>query len=296
MSVGSAAPSSSPPPPPPSRRALDAHEKVIIGVAAVSLVVIAVAILTLPAPDAMATRAAPMIADAAVPPTAPRPDSLRRADSRSDSVATAIASSPKAAVDEKPAVTKPVAAKPVVVPALSRPKAPPPAAKKAVTPPTAPGKATAARRRGSLCDEHVTAEAWNDAFEACTAEASQGRAIAQRRLAMLYLEGLGTGRNETFATKFFTDAANNGDVESMFQFAVSLERGRGIKKDQSAALRWYTRAGDGGHAAAQYALGQAYERGRLSASKDKRQALEWYRKAAEQHFGDAANKVRDLSR
>ena len=48
--------------------------------------------------------------------------------------------------------------------------------------------------------------------------------------------------------------------------------------------------------AAQYALGQAYERGRLSAPKDKRPALEWYRKAAEQNYGDAADKVRDLSR
>jgi TPR repeat protein len=268
---------------------------VIIGVTAASLVVITVALLTLPAPDALATRAAPMVADASSPAITPRADSLMRVDS------LASASAPTSTPPVKPtAIEKPAAPKPVVVPALSRPKAPLPV-KKAVTPPVtkapaAPVKATAARRRGSLCDEHVTAEAWNDAFEACTAEASQGRAIAQRRLANLYLEGLGTGRNETFATKFFTDAANNGDVESMYQFAVSLERGRGIKKDQSAALRWYTRAGDGGHAAAQYALGQAYERGRLSASKDKRQALEWYRKAAEQNFGDAANKVRDLSR
>ena len=112
----------------------------------------------------------------------------------------------------------------------------------------------------------------------------------------MYLEGNGTGRSDQQATKWFTDAANNGDVESMYQFALSLERGRGIKKDQSAALRWYTRAGDGGHAAAQYALGQAYERGRLSAPKDKRQALEWYRKAAAQNYGDATTKVRDLSR
>ena len=67
MPVGSPAPSSSPPPPPPSRRALDAHEKVIIGAGAVGLVIVAVALLTLPAPDSLATGAAPVIAVAAVP-------------------------------------------------------------------------------------------------------------------------------------------------------------------------------------------------------------------------------------
>ncbi|MEQ1691727.1 MAG: hypothetical protein ABMA00_10595 [Gemmatimonas sp.] len=286
MTAASPAPPSQPPTPPPSRRVLDAHEKVIIGSAVVGLLLTAVAVLTLPAPDASESRVAPMVTVVQTPVLAPRVDSTPTMSSpttaKADSNTTLAVSKSKPPVAKVPAV-KPPAVKPKPIPV------------KVVTKPVAEKPANA-RRRGSLCEEHVTAQAWNDAFEACTAEASSGKPLAQRRLALMYLAGSGTGRSDQQATKWFTDAANNGDVESMYQFALSLERGRGIKKDQSAALRWYTRAGDGGHAAAQYALGQAYERGRLSAPKDKRQALDWYRKAEAQNYGDAATKVRELSR
>ena len=58
----------------------------------------------------------------------------------------------------------------------------------------------------------------------------------------------------------------------------------------------YQSAADKGNAAAQYALGQVYEHGHLDLKKDKAQALTWYQKAAAQGFGDAAKKVRDLSK
>ncbi|MBL0173363.1 MAG: sel1 repeat family protein [Gemmatimonadaceae bacterium] len=280
------APSSQPPAPPPTRRALDAHEKVIIGVTVPGLMVVAIALLTLPSPDAGDARVAPMVTAVRAPVAAPVVDSARQVDS----VVPALPIAPKPTAVTKPALAKAKeqAKAPAPTPAPSK------SAAKVPTPPRVADNPT--RRRGSLCEQHVTAGAWNDAFDACASEAASGKALAQRQLAMLYLEGRGTGRSDQQATKWFTDAANNGDIESMFQFALALERGRGIKKDQSAALRWYTRAADGGHAAAQYALGQAYERGRLGARKDKRQALEWYRKAADQNFGDAADKVRALTR
>ena len=290
--------SPTPPAPPPSRRVFDSGEKVTIGSTVIGLIVVAVAVLTVPPPDAGETRAAPMMAIVTVSaPPAPRvsippvtPSAIPSAIPSPPAPPIDVAAAPAATVAKSLAVTSTVA-KPTVgavtKPAVTKLKSAKPEPKK---------PANATRVRASQCEQLAAAAQWNDAFDACVKEAAQGKRAAQRRLALLYLEGRGTGRNESQATKWFADAANGGDVESMFQLAVSLERGRGTRKDPSVALGWYTRAGDEGHAAAQYALGQAHEKGRLGVKKDKRKALEWYRLAADQNYSDAEKKVRDLSR
>ncbi len=278
--------------PPTLRRAVDGRERVILTVSGFGLVLAGVALLTLPPPDA-----------------------------RGNASSTMVAVLPAPAPVVPPTVTVPVA-QPVIVP-VPQPSAPPVTVEKPVPKPSpkllpkSPEKVqlkkiekptakvvakvatkppTPVRGRVSLCEQYVTAEAWHDAFASCTDEAQNGNVPAQRRLAMMYLDGRGTGRDESRAARWFTDAATAGDVESMYQLAVSYERGRGIKKDRDAALRFYTQAADGGYAAAQYAVGEAYEHGRLGASRNKSTAIEWYRKAAAQNFRDAADKVRGLSR
>ena len=257
----------------------------ITGGVAAALVIVA-ALFTLPAPDQDARSAAPVVAVAAAIAQVAAPLAVPDTEKRGDSgqkVESLEAASPKAAspksVSPKFAVSKAASktASATAPPARSKPVA----------------KATT--KRGSACDLFIAAASWDEAFAACTTEAGAGNALAGRRLATMYLDGHGTSRNEQTATQWFMQAADNGDVESMYQYGVSLERGRGIRKDQSAALRWYTRAGDAGLAAAQYALGQAYEHGRLNAPKSRSLALDWYRKAAAQNFNDAASKVRDLS-
>lgn len=302
MSAPTPTPSSPANSPPPSRRAFAPHEKLVIGGVVVGLLLTATAILTLPAPGD--GRSVDLPAVAAIDTVAPVvPTASTRANEPAPvSVAavvdtTPVASRASAATPAPPVADKRGATTPPAKPTLTKSTA-------LVAPPTTPPKKAAikpvvkapAKSREPSCAQLVAASSWNDAFLTCTAEAEKGVATAQRRLAELYVEGHGTGRNESAATKWYGDAANQGDVEAMFQFALSLEKGRGTKKDQSAALRWYTRAGDGGNAAAQYVLGQAYERGRLTAGKNKATALTWYRKAADQNFSDAANKVRELSR
>lgn len=301
------------PPPPPTRRPLDAHEKVIIGGAIAGALIIAVALFSLPAPDRDAGGATTLVSLApssaalppaatgsmpeagmiAVPPIAARtPASPKPADIKTATPPAKTAdNTPKA----KPA-DKPSDKQKTPEPASATKVPPKTVAKSTAKTDAAPAPTKVAKKRGSACEQFVTAESWDDAFPACTTEAGAGNPQAQRRLALLFLDGHGTSRSEQSATQWFSDAANNSDAEGMYQFAVSLERGRGIKKDKSSALRWYTRAGDARVAAAQYALGQAYERGRLDVRKDRALALEWYVKAAAQNFGDAAAKVRDLSR
>ncbi len=61
MSAASPLPPPAPPAAPPSRRVLDVYEKVIIGCGVVGLIVLAAAIIGLPAPDAGAADTAPTV-------------------------------------------------------------------------------------------------------------------------------------------------------------------------------------------------------------------------------------------
>jgi TPR repeat protein len=59
--------------------------------------------------------------------------------------------------------------------------------------------------------------------------------------------------------------------------------GRGVAKDEPQAVQWFRKAAEQGNAAGQAWLGFMYEHGR-GISKDEAQAVQWYRKAAEQGF------------
>ena len=64
--------------------------------------------------------------------------------------------------------------------------------------------------------------------------------------------------------------------------------GRGIPKDYLEAVEWYRKAAEQGYAKAQYKLGFAYDIG-LDVPQDYLEAVKWYRKAADQ--GDAEAQV-----
>ena len=284
----------------------------IAGGVAAALVIVT-ALFTLPAPDYASDAAAPFVVVASSATRgmtdssneterAARTPPLPESPAPSAAVAPAtgpVAQKPAAAAQKLVSVTgvspKSVSPKSAAPKAVAPKAAAPKTASGTLAPTTSKPRPKAVTKRGSACEQFVTAASWDEAFPACATEARAGNALAGRRLATMYLEGHGTSRNEQDATQWYMQAADNGDVEAMYQYGVSLERGRGVKKDQSAALRWYTRAGDVGLAAAQYALGQAYEHGRLNAPKSRSLALDWYRKAAAQNFSDAASKVRDLS-
>ncbi|MEP6831804.1 MAG: hypothetical protein ABJB74_00360 [Gemmatimonas sp.] len=312
-------PSETPTLPPTVRRPLAGHEKLLTGGAVVGILVIAASILALPAPgdggrlpmpvvSVRQVLPAPRVADA----TVPAPDSTTPARVAPP---VALTTPGTTAAPPVPKPTPPVGAlpKPSKPTAKTEVKASTAANKRDVqatkaaskTPSTAVPTANEETRTASetrpirvvsQCEQSFTSHDWPAAFDACSNEAARGTRTAQRHLAVLYLDGHGTKRNEREAVRLFTDAANGGDTESMVQLANALERGRGTPKDEAGALRWYQKAGDSGMAAAQYAVGEAYERGHLGLKKDKLQAIAWYQKAAEHGFGDAARKVRDLSK
>ena len=67
------------------------------------------------------------------------------------------------------------------------------------------------------------------------------------------------------------------------------QNGDGLPQDNSQAVEWYRKAANQGLAAAEFNLGAMYEDG-LGVTKDVSIAQDWYTKAAAQ--GDAAAKAR----
>src|ERR1044071_1679725 len=80
--------------------------------------------------------------------------------------------------------------------------------------------------------------------------------------------------------------AEAGDPESQAELGLRFSRGTGVAKDQVEAVNWYRKAAEQNLAAAQYNLGVSYAHGE-GVAKDPAEAAKWYRKAAEQNFADA---------
>ena len=73
-----------------------------------------------------------------------------------------------------------------------------------------------------------------------------------------------------------------------------LYGGHGLAKEYGQAIDWFRKAADNGNSDAKFDLGWAYETG-AGVHKDREQAVEWYRKAAEQGHREAQNSLNRLS-
>lgn len=92
----------------------------------------------------------------------------------------------------------------------------------------------------------------------------------------------------SLADQNFDDAmtkAKAGDAGSQTAVALMYSKGQGVPQDRKQAVEWLTKAAEQGYAEAQYRLGATYANG-TSVPQDYKKAASWYTKAAEQ--GSAA--------
>ena len=66
--------------------------------------------------------------------------------------------------------------------------------------------------------------------------------------------------------------------------------GRGVSQNYKEAVRWYRKAAEQGVAEAQTSLGSMYITGQ-GTTKNDRKAVKWYRKAAEQGYAEAQSNL-----
>lgn len=64
------------------------------------------------------------------------------------------------------------------------------------------------------------------------------------------------------------------------------EDGRGVEQNDKEAVEWYRKAAEQGYAPAQFALGCLYEDGH-GVEQNEGEAIKWYRKAAAQGYKEA---------
>lgn len=136
-----------------------------------------------------------------------------------------------------------------------------------------------------------------EAFKWYTRAAQMGDAIAQNNLATMLLVGRPYAKNAPLAAQWFLQSAMQGNMRAQYNLATMYRTGDGVKRNYPEAMRWYSFAANQGDMYAQNALGYMYRKNmgteRLppeatpeqKAALDlanKQQAIEWYRRAAEQ--------------
>jgi TPR repeat protein len=63
------------------------------------------------------------------------------------------------------------------------------------------------------------------------------------------------------ATKWFYEAAIQGDAKAQYNLGVMYEKGQGVLQNATNAAMWYRKAARNGHSGAQYNLGVMYQDG-----------------------------------
>lgn len=124
------------------------------------------------------------------------------------------------------------------------------------------------------------------AIRELTVAAELGHRIAQFRLAMMYLDGIGEALNHKLAYYWFYRAAEQGDADSLNKLGWMCEAGFGVERDQARAVNWFRQAAERGHLEAQFNLGAKYDNGE-GVSQNHAEAARWFRLAAEQGLADA---------
>ena len=96
-------------------------------------------------------------------------------------------------------------------------------------------------------------------------------------------------QGEKFTSDFFelvdkevlSSAAEGGDPRAQYVWGRLHDSQLGLLNDDKEAVKWYRKAAEQDYARAQTILGIAYSNG-LGVAKDEAEAVKWYRKAAKQ--------------
>ncbi|MEI6723606.1 MAG: tetratricopeptide repeat protein, partial [Betaproteobacteria bacterium] len=106
-------------------------------------------------------------------------------------------------------------------------------------------------------------------------------------LANIFDKGAEVPRDALLAAGYFRRAADLGDIEAAYRYALHLEespRGSDASVEREDPARWYRQAAEKGHPGAQFRLARRLQSEGGAALKE---AVAWYRKAAEAGQSDA---------
>lgn len=98
-----------------------------------------------------------------------------------------------------------------------------------------------------------------------------------------YFDGVEAHSAGDYATAVeqWTPLAEAGDARAQYALGFLYQFGQGVERDYAQALDYFRRAARQNDPDAQYALGMLYEQGLGTDRRDPREALQWYRRAAD---------------
>lgn len=92
--------------------------------------------------------------------------------------------------------------------------------------------------------------------------------------------GLKAYKKKDFA-RAMKDFKADGSKNSCYNIGIMYYKGEGVKQDRREAVQWFRKAADLGDMNAQFTMGMLYDKGE-DLALDQGEAYRWYRKAAEQ--------------
>lgn len=135
---------------------------------------------------------------------------------------------------------------------------------------------------------------WLRSAEAQPGLKSKQRSFAQMLLATCFTTGLGVGKDDAEAARWFRKAADGGDHLAEYRLGLCYLNGSGVPQDEREASFWLLKAANAGETEAQVKLAGIYTNGR-GLPQDYVEAYKWFNVAAAK--GDnQAEKSRELLR
>ena len=133
-----------------------------------------------------------------------------------------------------------------------------------------------------ICYEMGIGEEDNEteAFKYYTLAADNGNVTSMYRTGLCYYNGVGVKQNYAEAYRWFTDAAGNENIGAAYYLGKMQMYGEGCTPDPEAAVQWLLKAAEKNNDKAQFELGNAYLTGNGVEENDDI-AMEWFEKAAE---------------
>jgi hypothetical protein len=127
-------------------------------------------------------------------------------------------------------------------------------------------------------------------FKKLLTESEQGLVDAQYEIALKYLKGNGTKKDEAKAVYWFEQSAEQGNTEGQFSSARLYSKGKGVNQSYSRAAYWYEKAAQQGHIEAQFRLANIYLEG-IGTEQSNSKAFEWTSFAANNEHGQAQSNL-----
>lgn len=139
---------------------------------------------------------------------------------------------------------------------------------------------------GYLGSSYYELQDFQEAFKWTSKAVENGDIASNTGLGIMYVNGLGTERNEKKALDCFKKAASIGDAVACFWLGSMYFDGKGTFINEAEGFKWTQKAAEKGYVGSYIALGFCFEEGK-GIGKNIDEAITWYKKAYDKNVPNA---------